>query len=100
MNCGVCNHREVCRWFPNPEEYCSDYESERPHGEWKKYGDKVEVCDISGIKTWGQTRRCTICGFIKTYIEDFGLYSFCPNCGTPMTEKALEILRKREGGAE
>ena len=34
MNCGVCNHREVCRCFPNPEEYCSDYEPERPHGEW------------------------------------------------------------------
>lgn len=24
-------------------------------------------------------------------------WNFCPSCGVPMNEKALEILRKREG---
>lgn len=24
-------------------------------------------------------------------------WHFCPNCGVPMSEKALEIIRKREG---
>lgn len=57
-------------------------EDHRPHGEWEKYGDKIEAFDIAGHKTWGQKRRCTKCGFIKTYIEDFGFYPFCPNCGS------------------
>lgn len=60
---------------------------QRPHGEWEKYGDKIEAYDIAGNKTWGQKRICTNCGFIKTYIEDFGLYSICPNCGTDMREE-------------
>lgn len=55
---------------------------ERPHGEWEKYGGKIEAFDIEGHKTWGQKRKCTNCGFIKTYIEDFGFYSICPNCGS------------------
>jgi len=39
--------------------------------------------------------KCSVCD--KSPI--FAIKSdFCPNCGTPMTEKALEILRKREGG--
>lgn len=57
---------------------------DRPHGEWEKYGDKKEAYDIEGNKSWGQMRRCTNCGFIKTYIEDFGFYSICPNCGALM----------------
>lgn len=88
-NCGTCNHREVCRCFPNPEEYCCDFEPERPHGEWEKYGDKIEAYDISGIKTWGQKRKCTKCGFIKTYIEDFGIYPFCPNCSALMWKEGV-----------
>lgn len=59
----------------------------RPHGEWEKYGDIVQAYDISGIKTWGQKRRCTNCGLIKMYIEDFGFYSFCPNCGAQMSKE-------------
>lgn len=55
-------------------------EEQRQQGEWEKYGDKIEAFDIAGHKTWGQKRRCTKCGFIKTYIEDFGIYPFCPNC--------------------
>lgn len=64
----------------------------RPHGEWEKYGDKIEAYDIEGHKTWGQKRRCTNCGFVKTYIEDFGFYPFCPNCSA--------LMYKKEGEAE
>lgn len=60
---------------------------QRPHGEWEKYGDKKEAYDIEGNKSWGQMRRCTNCGFIKTYIEDFGFYSICPNCGADMKKR-------------
>jgi ribosomal protein S27AE len=64
--------------------------ADRPHGEWEKYGDKIEAYDIAGYKTWGQKRRCTKCGFIKTYIEDFGFYSICPNCGLDMRKEGAE----------
>ena len=71
MNCGVCNHREVCRCFPNPEEYCSDYEPERPHGEWKPDG------------------TCSECGVYSSLNKDTTY--FCPNCGADM---------RKEGEAE
>lgn len=60
---------------------------EPKQGEWEKYGDKIEVYDIEGNKTWGQKRKCTNCDFIKTYVEDFGFYSICPNCGADMRDK-------------
>lgn len=60
---------------------------ERKKGDWKKYGGKIEAYDIVGYKTWGQKRKCTNCDFITTYIEDFGLYSFCPNCGADMRDE-------------
>lgn len=48
--------------------------------------------------------RCTACGEKAIYvysgmsnIPKAILTDFCPNCGAPMAEKALEILRKREG---
>lgn len=66
----------------------------RPHGEWEMYGEKVEAYDISGIKTWGQKRQCTNCGFLKIYIEDFGFYSICPNCGASMSANDRQVTGK------
>lgn len=86
---GVEPYSETEESYPEPD---------RPHGEWEKYGGKIETFDIEGKKVWGQKRKCTNCGFIHTFIEDFfEFYSFCPNCGLPMNEKALEILHNREG---
>ena len=85
----MCNHREVCRCFPNPEEYCSDYEPERPHGEWIFKNGKY---------------RCTACGEKAIYvypglstIPKAILTDFCPKCGVQMNAKQLEMIRKREG---
>lgn len=64
---------------------------ERPHGEWEKYGYETEAYDIQGNVSWGQKRKCTNCGFIHTYIEDFGFYSFCPSCGADMRMKEGEL---------
>lgn len=46
---------------------------ERPTGEWVEhsYGLFYE-------------RECSNCGSLVTYIEDFGFYSYCPNCGAKM----------------
>ena len=71
--------------FKSLEDILRQYKYEpRQYGEWEKYGDKIEAYDIAGHKTWGQKRKCTKCGFIKTYIEDFGIYPFCPNCSALM----------------
>lgn len=48
MNCGVCSHLEVCRCFPNPEEYCYDFEPERPHGEWVDNHNGTYTCTECG----------------------------------------------------
>ena len=78
MNCGVCNHREVCRWFPNPEEYCSDYEPERPNGEWKK-----EPCGYLAV------HKCSNCGF-----DGNQLWHYCPNCGAIMSANGRQVTGK------
>lgn len=87
--CEKCVKRDVCCDEGKDEEalvHCASYLEER-HGEWEKYGDKIEAYDIAGHKTWGQKRKCTNCGFIKTCIEDFGFYLICPNCGADMRGK-------------
>lgn len=84
MNCGVCNHREVCRCFPNPEEYCSDFEPERPHGKWEHWGSPFTDDTIANSIV------CTRCK--ARYVEiDGEVFNFCPNCGADM---------RKEGEAE
>lgn len=66
-NCGTCNHREVCRCFPNPEEYCCDFEPERPHGEWNVRHDTMYHFE------------CPFCKYLHQYKDNF-----CPLCGADM----------------
>lgn len=73
-NCGTCNHREVCRCFPNPEEYCCDFEPERPHGKWAKTDDDLKISDY----------RCSVCGQLTDLDEP---WNFCPNCGADMRKE-------------
>lgn len=63
-----------------------DYD--RPHGEWKEV-------DIKPLPYGGYTcnYQCNKCNY---FTKEYHL-NFCPNCGLPMTEKALEILRKKAG---
>lgn len=86
MNCGVCNHREVCRCFPNPEEYCSDYEPERPHGKWiEKTG--MRPPEDKGVKFCSNCMNRQPREFIthKPIEPDF-----CPKCGADMREGEAE----------
>lgn len=53
------------------------------HGEWVYLG-REEVFDISGVRTWGARYQCRSCGFEPIFIEDHGIYDFCPNCGADM----------------
>lgn len=62
-------------------------EPERKKGEWTLYESRSDIYDLEGVCTWGRAYRCSECGFIHWVIEDFGIYSFCPNCGADMRGK-------------
>ena len=48
--------------------------------EWKCHGD----CGVT---------ECSACGWnIEEYVGD---YNFCPVCGTPMTDEAVEMVMER-----
>ena len=59
-------------------------EPEWKTGEWTLYESRSDIYDLEGVCTWGRAYRCSECGFIHWVIEDFGIYSFCPNCGARM----------------
>lgn len=49
-------------------------------GEWKCHGD----CGVT---------ECSACGWnIEEYV---GNYNFCPSCGAPMTDKAVQMVMER-----
>lgn len=55
----------------------------------KMRGAWIEVSDADGC-TWS---KCSDCGEDLDSLED--AYDFCPYCGDPMTDKAVDILWKR-----
>lgn len=76
---------------------------QRPHGEWipfewdDNYSTKIPLpkgSDSHMEEYWAEEFMCSVCG------KAHHARDFCPNCGTPMTEEALEILRKRDGEAD
>lgn len=86
IECKKCIHYPVCDHSRDYFRYdeCSYYSEEsRQHGEW------IEKSKFD--------RLCKNCG--QQHIGDKRFANFCPKCGALMTEKALEILRKR-GEAE
>ena len=49
-------------------------------GEWKCHGD----CGVT---------ECSACGWnIEEYV---GNYNFCPSCGAPMTDEAVQMVMER-----
>lgn len=55
----------------------------------KMLGTWIEVSDVDGC-TWS---KCSDCQEDLDSLED--AYDFCPYCGAPMTDKAVDILWKR-----
>lgn len=55
----------------------------------KMRGTWIEVSDVDGC-TWS---KCSDCQEDLDSLED--AYDFCPYCGAPMTDKAVDILWKR-----
>lgn len=46
----------------------------------------------------GYVVRCPECNYEACAVVAKEVYNFCPNCGMPMNERALEIIRNRKRG--
>lgn len=68
-------------------KHISELPSAERRGRWEHYEHREPQYDIMGIKTWAEAYKCSNCGFIHSVIEDFGHYTFCPNCGAYMGEE-------------
>ena len=55
---------------------------EKMRGEWEPFGGKYLT-----------RKKCNRCGWDGP--EHIKFYSWCPNCGAPMTDEAVEMLVKR-----
>jgi hypothetical protein len=58
-------------------------------GHWSRK-TKVDAYDLAGVKTWGIKCQCDRCTFTTIVIEDFGYYTYCPNCGAKMERDVKE----------
>lgn len=59
---------------------------ERVRGEWKECFEDWRM-QIAGD-------QCSRCGF-QHYGTSINYYKFCPTCGAPMTDEAVDIVMKR-----
>ena len=48
---------------------------------------------IEGEKNSLPTAECSLCKEI--FPEYYSVYKFCPNCGAPMTDEAMDIVLRR-----
>ena len=67
---------------------------EKMRGEWIDIdGEKVPVDKHGQPFGWAQ---CSACGEYLTASDEYPCIGhFCPNCGAPMTDEAVEMVMKR-----
>lgn len=66
---------------------------EKMRGEWIADGEKVPV-DENGCPRDGA--KCSVCGEYLTASEEYDCTGhFCPACGSPMTDKAVDMVMER-----
>lgn len=74
----VYTKMDFCEWLDS----APTVQPERKKGDWEYIEKREPRWDLHGVKTWAAAYRCSKCGFIHTVIEDFGIYKYCPNCGS------------------
>lgn len=82
MICDNCIHKDVCSDNDNEtqRDYCTWYEKERPHGEWKQVTAKDGEYYFY--------HKCTNCGqTIESGFDNPPLFNFCPQCGADMRKE-------------
>ena len=66
---------------------------EKMRGEWIADGEKVPVDENGCPRDWA---KCSVCGEYLTASEEYDCTGhFCPACGSPMTDKAVDIVMER-----
>ena len=66
---------------------------EKMRGEWIDDGEKVPVDENGCPKDWA---KCSVCGEYLTASEEYDCTGhFCPTCGSPMTDKAVDMVMER-----
>lgn len=66
---------------------------EKMRGEWIDDGEKVPVDENGCPKDWA---KCSVCGEYLTASEEYDCTGhFCPTCGSPMTDKTVDMVMKR-----
>ena len=67
---------------------------ERMRGEWIGFrGEKVEIDEYGCPVDWAM---CSVCREYLTASEEYSCNGhFCPNCGAPMTDEAVEKVMER-----
>lgn len=66
---------------------------EKMRGEWIADGEKVPVNENGCPRDWA---KCSVCGEYLTASEEYDCTGhFCPACGAPMTDKAVDMTMKR-----
>ena len=54
------------------------------HGMWVDV-DRMQMHDLHGVLTWGNSFKCTECNFKTFAVEGhMSQYHYCPNCGARM----------------
>ena len=62
-------------------------------GEWIADGEKVPVDENGCPRDWA---KCSVCGEYLTASEEYDCTGhFCPACGSPMTDKAVDMVMER-----
>ena len=73
---------EACKMAINALRPVSREQVERVRGEWINTNKEVE-----------QMCKCSKCGYPISYF--WSRTPFCPNCGAPMTDEAVDMVLKR-----
>lgn len=61
------------------------------HGMWVDV-DRMQMHDLHGVLTWGNSFMCTECNFKTFAVEGhMSQYHYCPNCGARMDGEDNEI---------
>ena len=60
------------------------------HGHWEDV-DRMQMHDLHGVLTWGNSFKCTECQFKTFAVEGhMSQYNYCPNCGARMDGESDE----------
>lgn len=60
------------------------------HGMWVDV-DRMQMHDLHGVLTWGNSFKCTECQFKTFAVEGhMAQYRYCPNCGARMDGESNE----------